>query len=388
MAEFVDIRMPEDQEEGVEAVVGRWLKQAGETVAEYEPLLEINTDKVVVEIPSPAAGTLAERTLEADAEVQPGQLLGRIAVDGGGPPAPTQVDSAPLETLPRPEMTARRLSPAVRRALKEHGLSPDSITGSGRGGRITYQDVVGHVESASTPSPPEPTDGFERRPHTPMRRSIARHMLQSVQTAPHVTAVFEADFSTVAADREACKAEFEQRGVKLTYTAYLVAAAAQALQAVPEVNSQWEDDALRLFADCHIGVAVALEQGGLVVPVIRDAQKLSLFEIASRLQELTGRARQGKLESADLEGGTFTITNHGVSGSLIATPIIHQPQSAILGVGKLEKRLRVEEGPGGDSIVIRPVAYVTLTIDHRALDGFTANLFLQHFTQGLEEWAE
>lgn len=205
----------------------------------------------------------------------------------------------------------------------------------------------------------------------------------ALKTAPHVTAVFEADLSAIVADRLKQQAEFEKRGAKLTYTAYFVAAAVKALQAVPEVNSRWHDDALELFADCNIGIATAVT-GGLVVPVIHQAQQLDLFGIAKRLQELTERARNGKLEPRDLQNGTFTMTNHGVSGSLMATPIINQPQSAILGIGKLEKRAVVAEREDGDVIQIKPMAYVTLTIDHRTLDGFQANAFLTKFVDALQ----
>jgi 2-oxoglutarate dehydrogenase E2 component (dihydrolipoamide succinyltransferase) len=206
-----------------------------------------------------------------------------------------------------------------------------------------------------------------------------------LRTSPHVTAVFDADLSAVVAHRQAHRAAYQQRGVKLTYTAYVVAAAVQALQAVPEVNSRWHDDALEVFSDCNIGIATAVE-GGLLVPVLHKAQTLDLFGIAARLQELTDKARAGQLALEELQNGTFTITNHGVSGSLIATPIINQPQSAILGVGKMEKRVVVVEVGGKDTLQISPMAYVTLTIDHRALDGFQANAFLSEFTEALESW--
>jgi 2-oxoglutarate dehydrogenase E2 component (dihydrolipoamide succinyltransferase) len=210
-------------------------------------------------------------------------------------------------------------------------------------------------------------------------------MVQSLlKTAPHVTAVFEADLTTVVADRGKRRADFEKRGVALTYTAYFVAAAAKALRAVPEINSRWHDDHLEILSACHIGVAVAADSG-LIVPVIQDADRLDLLGIATRVQDLTAGARSGKLAPADLSGGTFTITNHGVSGSLLATPIINQPQSAILGIGKMEKRLVVREENGVDSIQIRPMAYVTLTIDHRALDGYQANAYLSKFSACLAD---
>ncbi len=393
MPQYAEILMPPEQQEGTESVVGQWLKEEGQIVTEHEPLLEINTDKVVVEIPCPASGTLAECAVQPGEPVQPGQRLGRIQLDG----AEAKLDSAARQpasvrqkrpsAAPKAE-AERRLSPAVRRILQERKIDPSQIAGSGRGGRITHQDVLDFLAAAPPARvvPSQAGPGKSRTvPHTPMRRAIAQHMLDSIQQAPHVTAVFEADFSAVAADRSRRKESFEQRGVKLTYTAYLVAAAARALMLVPEVNSRWRDDALEIFEDCNIGVAVALEKRGLIVPVLRQAQNLSLFGIASSLQELTRIGQQGKLTSSHLEGGTFTITNHGTSGSLIATPIIHQPQAAILGVGKVEKRLKVVERNRGDSLEIRPMAYVTLTIDHRALDGYTANQFLQQFVQELEE---
>jgi 2-oxoglutarate dehydrogenase E2 component (dihydrolipoamide succinyltransferase) len=220
-----------------------------------------------------------------------------------------------------------------------------------------------------------------------MRRQIAEHMSRSLSVAPHVTAVFEADFSAIIAHRGAYKAAFAAKGVNLTYTAYIVAASAQAMAAVPSVNSRWHDDYLEVFADVNVGVGTALGEKGLIVPVIRAAQALSLGDIAARLQDLTERARAGKLTSADIQGGTFSISNHGVSGSLVATPIIiNQPQSAILGVGKLEKRVVAREVAGVDTIQIRPMAFVSLSIDHRVIDAVQTNAWLARFVEVLETW--
>jgi 2-oxoglutarate dehydrogenase E2 component (dihydrolipoamide succinyltransferase) len=220
-----------------------------------------------------------------------------------------------------------------------------------------------------------------------MRRSIAQHMTQSVAMAPHVTAVFEADLSAVVAHREAHRAAFEAQGAKLTYTAYFVRASVAALGAVPEANSRWHDDALEIFDDCNIGVATALPQGGLIVPVIHRAQTLDLRATAERLQDLTQRARVGALTPKDVQQGTFSISNHGVSGSLIAAPIIiPQPQSAILGVGKLERRPVARERSGKEMVEVRPMCYVTLTIDHRVLDGYQANAFLARWVEEIEGW--
>jgi 2-oxoglutarate dehydrogenase E2 component (dihydrolipoamide succinyltransferase) len=374
-----------DVQDGTESVLERWLRQPGEAVRQHEPLVEINTDKAVVEIPSPASGVLREVLKQTNDPVGPGDVLGRIEVTGEGEPRP----APPVGRIANPShKTAARtqdLSPAVRQLVKKHNLDVSRIPGSGRGGRITHEDVQNFLKQQPTTSGDQPPTG-RRVPHSPLRRRIAQHMVDSLlRTAPHVTAVFEADLTAIVAHRHQHQAAFQQRGVKLTYTAYFVAAAVQAVQAVPEVNSRWHDDALEVFTDCNIGIATAVE-GGLLVPVIPQAQNLDLFGIAARLQELTQKARAGKLEPADLRHGTLTITNHGVSGSLIATPIINQPQSAIVGVGKMEKRLVVIEEKGRDSIQVRPMAYVTLTIDHRALDGFQANLFLTRFLEALNRW--
>jgi len=273
--------------------------------------------------------------------------------------------------------------------LAEHGLEASAISGTGRGGRITVQDVEAHLASgAGTPSKPELGAYPSRKvPHTGMRRSIAQHMVQSVAVAPHVTTVFEADLSAIVAHREAHRAAFEADGVKLTYTTYFVRASVAALQAVPEVNSRWHDDALELFDDCNIGVATALPQGGLILPVIHRAQTLDLRATAERLQDLTQRARAGGLGPKDVQHGTFSISNHGVSGSLVAAPIvIPQPQSAILGVGKLERRPVARERSGKEVVEVRPMCYVTLTIDHRVLDGFQANAFLTRWVAEIEGW--
>jgi 2-oxoglutarate dehydrogenase E2 component (dihydrolipoamide succinyltransferase) len=292
---------------------------------------------------------------------------------------------------------AGRMSPAVRRLLAERGLTSDAVKGSGEGGRITVEDVLAAPQGAAAPAAaskapdvPLPLDeaGLRRIPHTPMRRRIAAHMVESLlQTAPHVTTVFQADMTAVLAHRAQERSSFEQRGLSLTLTAYFVAACVDAIRAVPEANGRWTDDALLVGDRIAIGVGTAIEGRGLVVPVIRDAGNLDLSGIAAALGELVARARDERLTSADLRGGTFTISNHGVSGSLVAAPIvINQPQSAILGVGKLEKRAVVVTADGKDSIVVRPCCYVTLTIDHRVLDGHQANRFMQTLVRRIEGW--
>ena len=397
MPNLVDVTVPVGQSEGTESVVSTWFKSVGEAVAENEPLLEISTDKVNMEVAAPASGTLSEILKKDGEQVEPGEVLGRIDA------AVTSVASPRAEVAPavspqadgaeKPAAAAQggsgELSPAVRRLLKEHGVDASLVTGTGKGGRITHDDVMRYVESRPTASAPasgatKPTGPTGRRvPHNVMRRSIAQHMVHSVATAPHVTSVFEADMSQVIAARDSAKADFESRGVKLTFTAYFVKATVEAMKAVPEVNSRWHDDALEIFDDVNVGIATALGSGGLIVPVITRAQELDLFGIAERLQDLTDRARSERLETSDVQNGTFTISNHGVSGSLVATPIIiNQPQSAILGVGKLERRV-VPASDSGDDLTVKPMCYVSLTIDHRVLDGFQANTFLSAFVEAL-----
>lgn len=374
-ANIVDVMMPSGQSEGTESVVATWFKAVGDKVTENEPLLEISTDKVNMEVAAPATGVLFSILKQEGDQIEPGELLARIEIGG--------------------TVASAELSPAVRRLLKEHQLEASQITGTGKGGRITHQDVMDFIASGSPATVGKPQKGTPKSsgipgrmvPHTQMRRSIAQHIVQSVTTAPHVTSVFEADMSRVIAHREANKSDFETRRVKLTYTAYFVRAAVDGIRAVPEANSRWHDDALEIFDDVNMGIATALGAGGLIVPVIMKAQELDLFGIAQKLGDLTDRARNEKLDPKDVQNGTFTISNHGVSGSLVATPIvINQPQSAILGVGKLQRRAIVDEMNGREEIVAKPMCYVTLTIDHRVLDGFQANQFLTAFVESLERF--
>jgi 2-oxoglutarate dehydrogenase E2 component (dihydrolipoamide succinyltransferase) len=272
------------------------------------------------------------------------------------------------------------------------------VPGTGPSGRITIEDVLRAASAASGSATAAPAAGASgagaaspepgtasaaprrhRVPHTPVRRRIAEHMVQSLlHTAPHVTTVFEADLAGVLRDRTARREEFARRGAPLTLTAYFVQAAVAAIRAVPEANSRWTDTALEVYDDINVGIATAVEGTGLVVPVLHDAGARDLFEVARGLEDLVTRARAGRLTPADVRGGTFTISNHGVSGSLLAAPIIiNQPQSAILGVGKLEQRPVVVEEGDEQKIEVRPRCYVTLTLDHRVMDGHQANRFMQ-----------
>lgn len=396
MPKLVDVTVPVGQSEGTESFVSSWFKSVGDTVAENEPLLEISTDKVNMEVASPVTGRLVEILKSDGDQVEPGEALGRIDTEvEATASAPAE---APPTASPQADGTERsaaaqaggsgELSPAVRKLLKEHGLEASQVAGTGKGGRITADDVLKHAESQKTSGAPKSQSRIPSHmvKHSQMRRSIAQHMVQSVAAAPHVTSVFDADLTKVVAHRDANKVDFEKRGAKLTYTAYFVKATVAALKAVPEANSRWHDDALEIFDDINIGVATALGGGGLIVPVITKAQDLDLYGIAERLQDLTERARGEKLDPRDVQNGTFTISNHGVSGSLIAAPIIiNQPQSAILGIGKMERRV-VPASDSGNETVVKPMCYVTLTIDHRVLDGFQANQFLTSFVGALSDF--
>ena len=416
---IVDIYVP-DEQEGTKAVVRNWLAKVGQQITENDPLVELETDKVTQEVPAPATGVLKEILLESDAEALPGALLGRMQI--GGEEAASAVSSsdnpedskavampvaissaASLSSSPSQSIPEHRLSPAVRRAVKQHDIDPATIAGTGKNGRITRADVDKAVAArtaepapaaapapqASPPAASQP--GSQKRitsiPHDRMRLAIADNMLNSVTIAPHVTAVFECDFTAIMAHRRKHKAAFEKEGVNLTFTAYFLAGAVQAMKVAPAINGRWYEDRLDLYEDINIGIGTALGDKGLVVPVVRQCQRQSLLGIAHSLTDLVYRARANRLTPADMRGGTFTLSNHGVSGSLFASPIIiNQPQSAILGIGKTEKRVVVKEVGGADTIQIRPMAYVSLTIDHRVVDGHQTNAWLSKFVEVLENW--
>jgi 2-oxoglutarate dehydrogenase E2 component (dihydrolipoamide succinyltransferase) len=408
----MDIRAPAGQEEGTRSQVLRWLKGVGEVVTEHEPLLELETDKVTVEVASPGAGVLTEILKQEQEEVAPGELLGRIGVAEAltAPLAAASATSpvAPAHTAPAGSgaharasgssggAAARQLSPAVRRLLAEHSLDAASVQGTGEGGRITVQDVLRHA--ADTPEAAEAAtrradssdigeaaSASHRVPHSAVRKRIAARMVESLlHTAPHVTTVFEVDMGEVLTHRQRNREDFARQGISLTLTAYFAQAAVTAIREVPEANSRWTNAELEIYDTINLGIATAAA-GGLVVPVLHQAESLDLLDTARRLEELVRKAREGALAQADVRGGTFTMSNHGVSGSLLAAPIIiPQPQSAILGLGKLEKRAVVIE----DGIVARPRCYATLTIDHRVMDGSRANLFMQAFTERLSGWKD
>jgi 2-oxoglutarate dehydrogenase E2 component (dihydrolipoamide succinyltransferase) len=317
------------------------------------------------------------------------------------------------------------ISPVVAKLADEHGVDLYQVAGTGLGGRITKKDVLGFLEARkggvmasaaeaprlvpAVPPPPQAAGPLTPPPPAPgsqadgeavirvegMRRLIAEHMVRSKHTAPHVTTVFEADLSRVLAHQAAHQAEFARDGVKLTLTAYFVSAIVAGLKAAPIVNSQWAEDTagprILLKREINVGVAVALEAadygGGLIVPVLKRADEKSLLGLAREINDLARRARARALKPDEVQGGTFSLTNHGVSGSLFATPIINQPQTGILGVGAVQKRVMVVTQAGQDSIAIRPMVYLTLTFDHRVLDGATGDRFMQAVKAALENWS-
>jgi 2-oxoglutarate dehydrogenase E2 component (dihydrolipoamide succinyltransferase) len=422
MSNIEDVLVPAN-EEGTRATVLRWCKAVGDTVTKDEPLVELETDKVTVEVPAPVSGTLIEVLKAVDAEVSPDEVLARVRLAGvsaAASPAATSAaksgESAAYAAAPASRVGipasaggesatagSEPLSPSVRRLLREHALNPGDIDGTGRNGRVTAQDVARHVSQAKAPHRAEnasamaPASAASTRgastntlvPHTAMRRRVADHMARSLADAPHVTTLFEVDLTRVLEHRSLNAQAFEARGSRLTLTAYFISACVRALRAHPEVNATFGPEAMELHGDVNIGVGTALGDKGLIVPVIHRAQTMKLFEIAQRLNTLVEAARAGRLAPQDVRGGTFTISNHGVGGSLLAAPIvINQPQVAILGVGKVERRVCVIEAGGSESIAVRSMCYLTLTIDHRALDAFQANAFLSLVVKTLVEWPD
>ncbi|MEX2162208.1 MAG: 2-oxo acid dehydrogenase subunit E2 [Anaerolineales bacterium] len=499
--------LPQTGEGVIEATVTRWLKKEGDEVKEYDPLVEINTDKVDTEIPSPVTGTVL-KILTAEGATAPvnsilawiGKPGEAIPADGGGavpkaaakpaaekptplvPPVPA-VQPLPAAAKPLPvrapsprpvgapagatgsgsvsplvariaaenkvnlaavhgtgpggritkediltyvqrgtsdigrltldvargtldipkfdgQNMATFFSPVVKDLVQEHNLDVTRIQGSGEGGRITKRDIEAALASGGqapvrlapmsvahpkTPFPqvfPDAIPGQVMKLN-PVRKAIAEHMIRSMHTSPHVTTIMEADMSAVFAHRSANKTAFAQQSINLTFTAYIVAAIVTACQAYPIVNSSWSEEGVAVHGQINVGVATALEPDGLIVPVIKNAGALSLQDLARAINDLSGRARSRQLKTDEVKDGTITLTNHGTSGSLFATPIINQPQCAIVSSGVIEKRVKVID----DAIAIRPMMYLGLTFDHRILDGAVADYFLGTVKYTLENWA-
>jgi pyruvate dehydrogenase E2 component (dihydrolipoamide acetyltransferase) len=432
-----DVVMPQMGESIAEGTIVRWIKKAGDQVARDEPLFEISTDKVDAEIPSPAAGVLAEIRVKEGETVPVNSVVAVIGQAGDAvKPAPsTQADgmaapdappSTPAQATALPDTAVddhdqspsqmgasptrgpeepgdrirQRSSPLVRKIAKDHQVDISQIPGTGIAGRVTKEDILDFIGrsgasapagSPSPPSPPsQPAQGPPPRgsgvpgqvqPMSAMRKKIAEHMIMSRRTSAHVHSVFEVNFTGVAQIREARRAEYERAGAKLTYLSFIIKAVVDALRAVPVVNASIDGDNVVYHPDVNLGIAVALDWG-LIVPVIKKADERNLLGLSRAVVDLAGRARAKQLKPDEVTGGTFTITNPGVFGALFGMPIISQPQVAILGVGHIEKRPVVID----DAIAIRPMAYLTLGYDHRLIDGAIADQFLSHVKHKLEHW--
>jgi 2-oxoglutarate dehydrogenase E2 component (dihydrolipoamide succinyltransferase) len=423
-----NVIMPQMGESIVEGTITKWMKKVGEHVDRDEPLFEISTDKVDAEIPSPAAGVLTQILVKENATVAINTVVAVIDGEGAGRAAPApsavaapQPDVTPSPALPAPapaevsstppaaappqipeggEEEEIRTSPLVRRIAREQNVDLSQVKGTGLGGRVSKKDILDFIEQrgassaaspgAAAPAPPmappaATTIGATQSvPMTPMRRQIAEHMVTSLRTSAHVYTVVEAEMTRVVATRERFKDEFERRnGIKLTYTAFFVRACVEAIKEFPVINSSVEGTNIIYKRDVNIGLAVALENG-LIVPVIKRADEKNFLGLARAVQDLADRARSKRLSVDDVQGGTFTITNPGSFGGLFGLPIINQPQVAILGVGTIEKRPVVRD----DAIAIRHMVYLSISYDHRVIDGAVAERFMAMLKKILENWDE
>ncbi len=424
--------MPQMGESIAEGTVVRWIKKVGDAVDRDEPLFEISTDKVDAEIPSPGAGVLTEINVkegetvpvnsvvavigEAGAkpaaaseepaagkpsampEAAAGQpesspALAAVAAGGAGIPAEPPERSASARarsSMTTEELRRQKSSPLVRRIAREHNVDIQQINGTGISGRVTKNDILGFLESGKeggtrpTPSPAyRPGERVEIVPMTIMRKKIAEHMVLSAHTSPHVYSVYEVNFGRLSQLRDRKKAEYDQAGGKLSFTALIAKVVVDALRAFPMANASIDGDNIVYKKDINLGIAVALDQG-LIVPVIRNADEKNLLGLCRAIEDLASRARSKKLSPDEVQGGTFTITNPGIFGALYGLPLINQPQVAILGVGGIEKRAVVID----DAIAIRPTCHLSLGYDHRLIDGADAGRFLSFIKERLEKFDE
>ena len=382
----VNVVMPQLGETITEGTITRWLKKVGDWVDRYEPVVEVNTDKVDVEVPSPEAGHLREILVSEGMTVAVGEVLAVLEEAGAAAekePAPTAAPTGAAE----PAEAQARATPRVRKLARDHGVDLAQVSGSGPGGRITEEDVQAYLATWQPPRPtpvaPEaigPEQEVEVIPLSPVRRTIAQRMTQSAFSAPHAWLSMEADVSALVRLRDGMKEEFRRReGVDLTYVPFVIKAATEALREHPILNSAWSEEGLVLKKRIHVGVAVGVEEG-LVVPVIRDADQLSIAGLAHAVQKLTDRARAGRLSLEDVQGGTFTVNNTGAFGSLVSMPIINPGQAAIVSMEAIVKKPVVVE----DAIAIRHILNLCLSFDHRVLDGSAAGGFLQTMRKRLE----
>lgn len=373
----IDIIMPQLGESIAEGTVVKWLVPPGGRIEKDEPLLEVETEKVALEIPSPATGILSDILVQEGRTVPVGTLLGHLNNEAtAGTGVINRVGGVVVRPTEPLQEGTDHYSPAVRQLAKEQGIDLSQVTGTGTGGRVTKKDVLDFIAHrrpsaiGSRPSSEQTFGGEEVVPFTQMRKTIAERMVKSKQTSAHVATFFEADFSEIAKFRE---------GKSVTYLPFVISAVTRAIKELPILNSSWGDQGIIKKKDIHLGIAVAVEDG-LLVPVIRHADRKRLMQLSKDVTDLAERARNKKLNPDEVQGGTFTITNHGGFGSLFSAPIIHQPQIAILGVGAVQKRPVVIN----DAIAIRPMCYLSLSFDHRVIDGATADQFMSKVKSYLE----
>ncbi len=394
-----DIKVPTLGESVTEATVGEWLKKPGEPVKQDEPVASLETDKVAVEVPSPVAGVMGEWKVQVGDTVEVGAVIATIAdATGAGDATPVEKREAPAPTPPPAPAMAKEapagdvtMSPAVRRAVLEHGVDPTQIKGSGKDGRLTKEDVVAAAqarasETAAAPAPspaPAPTGARreERVKMTRMRQTIAKRLKSAQDTAAMLTTFNDVDMSEVIAVRDRYKDIFAKKhDIRLGFMSFFAKAACLALKDIPAVNAQIDGDEIVYFDYVDISVAVSAP-GGLVVPVVRDANAKSFAQIEKDIADFGARAKAGTLTMEDMKGGTFTISNGGVFGGLMSTPIINPPQSAVLGLHRIEDRPVVRDG----QIVIRPMMYIALSYDHRLIDGREAVTALKTIKEAIED---
>jgi 2-oxoglutarate dehydrogenase E2 component (dihydrolipoamide succinyltransferase) len=394
----IEIKVPAMGESVTEATISKWFKKEGDTVKRDEPLLELETDKVTVEVPSPADGAIESISVQAGATVSVGALLGAIAEGKAGAapkpaaakaeaPKPAAAPAAPKPAAPAAEAPAM---PSARRISEESGIALSSVAGTGKDGRVTKGDMLGALEArssapqpaAAAPSGPRSNDAREERvPMTRLRKTIALRLKESQNTAAMLTTFNEVDMTAVMGLRTTYKDSFEKKhGVKLGFMGFFTKAVVAALKELPNVNAEIEGDNIVYKNYYDIGIAVSTERG-LVVPVVRDADHLSLAGIEKAIADFGARARDNKIKLDELQGGTFSITNGGVFGSLMSTPILNSPQSGILGMHKIQPRPMAI----GDKIEIRPMMYLALSYDHRIVDGREAVTFLVKVKENLED---
>jgi len=382
-----EIIMPQLGESIAEGTVIEWLIPVGGRVEKDQSLLEVETDKVALEIPSPSSGFLTDVLIPVGQTVPVGTVLAHLNTDSPDPTVVSRVGGVVVRQMDLSPAEEDHYSPAVKQIAREHGVDLSLLQGSGRGGRITKKDVLDYIaqqddtrktvtRSVETEQPVTVTQDEKVLPLTAMRKMIAERMVKSRHTSAHVVTVFEADFSAVAKVRE---------NQPLTYLPFVIHAVARAIRDFPVLNSSWGEAGIIQKRDIHVGIAVALEDG-LLVPVVKHADRKRLTQLGHEVTDLAERARTKKLNPEEVQGGTFTITNHGGFGSLLSTPIIHQPQIAILGVGAVQKRTVVIN----EAIAIRPMAYLSLSFDHRVIDGATADGFMKKVKSYIEqeEWGQ